>query len=842
MTKCITDIRFPAAFLASLCAFSLGGAGVALAQDTGAVGASNGAAGVQPPELVAFVEAEYPPAALAARREGRVVLRLTLDREGLVIDADVKEPAGYGFDEAARSAALRFRFSPARRGDKPVAARILYTYEFRLPPEPEPPAAPPAPGVEQAPGAPAPRPPAAAEVPVEVKVKGLSEVARLRQSAQAVKVIELEQAQRETADLGEVLARSGGISVRRGGGLGAGTRLSLNGLTDDQIRFLVDGIPLELAGYPFGVANVPLNLVERVEIYRGVVPIRFGADALGGVVNLRTDTEVRGTHGAASYQVGSFGTHRLTFSGHTLDEPTGSFTRVTAFHDYAKNDYPVDVEAVAANGRVEPARVDRFHDAYRSTGASVETGLINRPWAKRLLLRAFVTDYAKEVQNNLIMSVPYGEVEYGELTAGATLRYENTFAKNVSVSFVGGYTQNRIWLRDVSQCVYSWFGRCNTMRPRGGEVDGIPHDTLTIQHSGFGRLNASWQLHPQHAVRLSLSPTYVTRTGDERRGLNSNERDPLAAQRDLFTLVSGLEYQIDGFGDRLENIAFVKDYLQLARAEEPRPGGFVSRNDRNTHRFGVGNAIRYRFLPWLYGKTSYELATRLPSPNEVFGTNGVIIAANLGLKPETSHNVNVGFTIDTAETRVGAWRFDVNAFLRETDNLIVLPAGAATSTYENILSARSLGAETTAGWTSPGEYLALDGNFTYLDFRNTSSEGTFGNDGDRIPNRPYLLANGSARLQFRRVAASNDEIALVWNTRYVHEFYRSWESLGSRESKQVVPSQLLHSLALTYLVRGNPFILSFTGEVQNLTNEPAYDFIGVQRPGRAFYFKTTAEF
>jgi hypothetical protein len=30
-------------------------------------------------------------------------------------------------------------------------------------------------------------------------------------------------------------------------------------------------------------------------------------------------------------------------------------------------------------------------------------------------------------------------------------------------------------------------------------------------------------------------------------------------------------------------------------------------------------------------------------------------------------------------------------------------------------------------------------------------------------------------------------------------------------------------------------------ELQNLTNEPAYDFFGVQRPGRAVYAKSTLE-
>ncbi len=100
-------------------------------------------------------------------------------------------------------------------------------------------------------------------------MRGAAMAERLRQSAQAITVIETEQAQRRTADLGEVLARTQGVGVRRSAGLGSWARFSLNGLTDEQIRFFIDGVPLDLAGYPFGVSNVPVNLVERVEIYRG---------------------------------------------------------------------------------------------------------------------------------------------------------------------------------------------------------------------------------------------------------------------------------------------------------------------------------------------------------------------------------------------------------------------------------------------------------------------------------------------------------------------------------------------------------------------------------------------
>lgn len=161
------------------------------------------------------------------------------------------------------------------------------------------------------------------------------------------------------------------------------------------------------------------------------------------------------------------------------------------------------------------------------------------------------------------------------------------------------------------------------------------------------------------------------------------------------------------------------------------------------------------------------------------------------------------------------------------------------ATYQNVYSARSLGVELSAGWTAPGDYLALDANATWVDFRNTSSEGAFAsNEGERIPNRPYLFATGSARLQQRQLAAANDELALTCTSRYVHAFYRGWEGLGT--NKLSVPAQLVHAIALTYLVRGQPAELSFTAEAENVTDAAAFEVFGVPRPGRAFYFKATA--
>ncbi|WP_437967000.1 TonB-dependent siderophore myxochelin receptor MxcH [Sorangium sp. So ce260] len=831
-----------------------------------------GAAPIEPPRLLELAEAEYPPAARAARLEGTVVLKLLIDAAGRVTEAEVTRPAGNGFDEAARAAALRFRFTPARRGGAAVAARILYGVDFRLPAEPpaEPSASagggagvPAAPAGAAVPAAPAgaavpaartaeatPVPaqgpaPATGAAPAEVTVRGAAMAERLRQSAQAITVIETEEAQRRTADMGEVLARTQGVGVRRSAGLGSWARFSLNGLTDEQIRFFVDGVPLDLAGYPFGVSNVPVNLVERVEIYRGVVPVRFGADALGGAVNLVTDRDVRGTHGAASYEIGSYDTHRLTLSARHLHEPSGFFTRVSGFFDSARNDYPVDVVVPNENtGREQPARAYRFHDAYRAAGASAELGFVNRPWARRLLLRAFVTDYDKEHQHKYgVMKIPYGEVTNGETVPGVTLQYEQGLGRGVALEAVLGYTYGRATFRDVSECIYDWFGRCVRKRTQPGEDESPPRDQVFLEHSGLGRLNLRYRPHPEHALQLSVSPTLLARSGEERRLDNPQARDQLSGGHSLFTWVHGVEHQLNLLDDRLENSFFVKDYVQLLRMKGRLPGldGRFGRRERDTHRLGVGDGLRYRFSEWLYAKASYEWATRLPRPVEVFG-DGAMIVANVALKPETSHNGNLGVTIDARDTAWGAWRLDANGFIRAVERLIVLNNRTDSIQYIHVSGARSLGIEAAAGWTSPGEHVALDGNVTYDDFRKTSDEGNFArSEGERMPNRPWLFANGSARVQLQDVVAPRDTISLTWDTRYVHEFYLGFANWGMVESKAKVPSQLLHSIALTYVARDEPRTVSFTIEAHNLTDEPAFDFYGIQRPGRTLFSKATLE-
>lgn len=671
----------------------------------------------------------------------------------------------------------------------------------------------------------------------QVQIVDKSDAQKARESARAITVIDTKQARERTADLGEVLSRAQGIQVRRTGGLGSSARFSLNGLYDDQIRFFLDGVPLDFAGWGLGIANVPVELVQRIEVHRGVVPIALGADALGGAVDLVTDPSWV-NRAAVSYQTGSFGTHRVTTTARARDSTTGLALGLGLFFDRAANDYPIDVEVPDAQGRLQPVRVRRFHDGYTAAGGSVEAGLVDKGAVKRALLRLYATDYDKELQHNIVMSVPYGEARYGEVARGVAtdlLLDRGGWRGRI----LAGAARRNIDFEDRAEHVYDWYGMRIRERRQPGELGTEPTYQRIREAGLFARVSAERAIGERQRVRATFAPTAALRTGADFLDPNPMGRDPLSAKRDLVQLVTGVEHDMRVFRDRLQNIGFVKHYTMWTDAEDVRPGFVFVPLEQHIRRFGIGDGLRYRLSPQLALKASYEWATRLPSVDELFG-DGILIHQNLELVPERSHNANLGARFED-EGRRGAVTAEVNLFARLADQLIVLLGDDRFLTYQNVYAARISGVEGTAGWVAPRDWASVEGSLTVQDIRNASSAGTFGAfEGDRIPNRPWLLGSLGGTLRKRNLVRDGDELALFANSRYVRAFFRGWESAGLREFKQVVPSQLVHGAGLTYAVRGATPIIT-TLELQNLTDTRVFDSFGVMRPGRALFVKLSAE-
>ena len=106
-------------------------------------------------------------------------------------------------------------------------------------------------------------------------------------------------------------------------------------------------------------------LAKRVEVYKGVVPVELGGDALGGAINIITDNSRR-TRVNASYSFGSFNTHKTNaYAEHTTK--SGFYVSLNAYQNYSDNDYKVNIDHYTKFGETgnsvvyEDLEVRRFH-------------------------------------------------------------------------------------------------------------------------------------------------------------------------------------------------------------------------------------------------------------------------------------------------------------------------------------------------------------------------------------------------------------------------------------------------------------------------------------------------
>ncbi|KPL19969.1 MAG: hypothetical protein AMJ92_00460 [candidate division Zixibacteria bacterium SM23_81] len=112
----------------------------------------------------------------------------------------------------------------------------------------------------------------------------------LGESDANVDVLSSADIQQSTAlHLGDVLKLLPGVNIGAFGGIGQNLTLGMRGSTSAQVLIMVDGVPVNDPQYGGLDLNlISLDNVERIEVIRGGASSLYGADALGGVVNLIT--------------------------------------------------------------------------------------------------------------------------------------------------------------------------------------------------------------------------------------------------------------------------------------------------------------------------------------------------------------------------------------------------------------------------------------------------------------------------------------------------------------------------------------------------------------------------
>ena len=113
----------------------------------------------------------------------------------------------------------------------------------------------------------------------------------------------------------DALSESVGVQVRRFGGLGAFSTISIRGSSSNQVQLYLDGIPLSRArDETVNLSDLPLDSLDHIEVYRGTVPVGFGSGGIGGVVNLVTKPPSATPTTDVGVSYGSFDTRKVIAS------------------------------------------------------------------------------------------------------------------------------------------------------------------------------------------------------------------------------------------------------------------------------------------------------------------------------------------------------------------------------------------------------------------------------------------------------------------------------------------------------------------------------------------------
>lgn len=133
-------------------------------------------------------------------------------------------------------------------------------------------------------------------------------------------VIEAGRFRNTFVSLDEVLEQEVGVQTRVTGGEGSLSTVILRGAASEQVMIYLDGVPLnDAAGGAVDLSLVPLDNIERIDVYRGSTPLELGKASIGGAVNIITrrtaaGRAIKGVNHKFSATLASFQTYRLNAS------------------------------------------------------------------------------------------------------------------------------------------------------------------------------------------------------------------------------------------------------------------------------------------------------------------------------------------------------------------------------------------------------------------------------------------------------------------------------------------------------------------------------------------------
>ena len=605
--------------------------------------------------------------------------------------------------------------------------------------------------------------------------------------------IDTQNAMSEVTDVGSMLEESAGVTVKRFGGLGSFSTVMIRGLSPNQVSVFLDGVPLSSAATGIvNLADLPVDALERIDVYRGVAPLGFGDAPIGGVINLVTRTAKKGYSlgGAASY--GSFETYKADAFGSASEEKWNALL----FYSHMQSEG--DFEFLDDNGTPFNKKDDRWvhrkNNDFTSDDFLLKGGLkLNDQW------EIFAAD------------------EFFNKDAGlpglGSFRVEDARISMLrNMTYLGArYLGKKAELRSLAYYTYVQ----EEYRDPEGEIGlGVQESRYVTNTAGA---NALGRLFLSDSVMLALFAEGRNETYEERDLLN----DVTGPESRRLSLIGAAQAEFYFFDARLIMVPTIR----VEHYEDHFPGRssayyYLPAEEADTSNTYYSPAFGVRATPWkpLSFTANVGKYYRVPTFLELFGDRGTIVG-NPDLRAEKGIHSDVGAELNLKiKNWLDSFLFAYNFFYIDVDDIIVMTQNSqSTARSENVSRAELYGHEVAMDAVALGFFKGRVA-YTYQVAKDRSDIPYL--DGRPLPGRPLNELHTRAAL-FKK---NKGEIFYTFD--YLDGNFL--DRAGFLES----PARRIHGAGIMVTPAKG---LEMTFEANNIGDEHVYDLLGYPLPGRSYF-------
>ena len=667
----------------------------------------------------------------------------------------------------------------------------------------------------------------------DVIVLGKSKAQRHREVPSAITIIDSQELKYKTATLNEILDNAAGIKVAQQGGLGNASRIIIQGMDGKRIGIFINGMPMGNSD-EFQLSSIPIDMVDEVEIYKGIIPAWLGGDGLGGAVNIRLK-DFKKNHLEMAFEAASYNTYIGSLQLKHYLGKTSTALHAGATMNYAKNNY--SFSSPFELGRI----IHRDHDAYTHGGFNV--GISSQQWwFDQFDLTLSADYYRKEIQGGL-MNVQ-NNIQHAftrTRSASTSLSLEKSFLKGKLTaqfhSIVGFSLVNQV---DTSHYCYDFIGNRFPSGSGRGEIGAVPNDSHDRHTTVRELLNLTYKIGNNQLVTWTTNYLYGCKMPKDELA-DSYSRLPTSGYPSrLHSIVSGLTHELKLYGGKFTNELGIKLFNHhsevLPFAEAIMLQDKLKASTNHSTMAGWSEAMALHLLPnnSLTLKASVQSTVRMPIAEELFG-DGVLLLPSEKLRPERSFNINAGAIWLINAMRYPQVRIGINTFYMSAKDMIKLMYSSMNMAYDNIGKVRVMGIDMEME-SKLNRWLDLQGNITWQDARDMRKEAVGGGENFhyryRIPNMPYLFGNVGVRLHKDGLLSKSSSSAFASTFGFTKAFSYNWEA--SNHNTMLIPARYCWDVAVHHSFNKR-CQLSF--EIRNILNRENWAEFRYPMERRTFHLK-----